>query len=494
MELFCINQFLEGKTIFISGATGYLAKILTEKILRLQPHVKRLYLLIRAPNSNSAKERFNNEVLSNYYMISSKEKLGPDLHGFIEEKVFPVAGDIACDGDSLGINSELKDEMCREIDIIVNSAATTRFDERYRILRAFCKYDTAIRINTLGAVNVVKFSKQCTKLKMLLHVSTACVCSEREGLILEKPLNYGETLNGSSRLDIDVEKKLVEETLKDLQGRNATEKEVTLAMRILGIERLHGWPNTYTFTKAMGGMLLGHLKEDLQLIILRPTIILSTYKEPFPGWIEGYRGVDTFIVGYGKGKQNVAQVCISYVIPADMVVNSVIAAMVTHRVPSSHTAVYHISSSRRNQLKLGDVVQFVVDYFKKNPWIDERGKPIKVKKFHLLDSTASLHKYIAIRYMPILNILKLANLILFQYLQAVSTTLERSINRAIRLAELHKPYALFKGIFDDTNAEILRMATREINADDTFNFDPRTIQWENYLKEIHIPGLVKYIF
>ncbi|XP_060217186.1 fatty acyl-CoA reductase 3-like [Lycium barbarum] len=169
--------------------------------------------------------------------------------------------------------------MCREIDIIVNSAATTRFDERF---------DTAIRINTLGAVNVVKFSKQCTKLKMLLHVSTACVCGEKEGLILEKPLNYGETLNGSSRLDIDVEKKLVEETLKDLQDRNATEKEV-LAMRILGIERarLHGWPNTYTFTKAMGGMLLGHLKEDLQLIILRPTIILSTYKEPFPGWIEG---------------------------------------------------------------------------------------------------------------------------------------------------------------------------------------------------------------
>ncbi|XP_060217187.1 fatty acyl-CoA reductase 3-like [Lycium barbarum] len=457
MELCCINQFLEGKTIFISGATGYLAK---------------------------TKERFNNEVIKTDLFRVLREKLGPHLHGFIEEKVFPVAGDIACDGDSLGINSELKDEMCREIDIIVNSAATTRFDERY---------DTAIRINTLGAVNVVKFSKQCTKLKMLLHVSTACVCSKREGLILEKPLNYGETLNGSSHLDIDVEKKLVEETLKDLQGRNATEKEVTLAMRILGIERarLHRWPNTYTFTKAMGETLLGHLKEDLQLIILRPTIILSTYKEPFPGWIEGSRTVDTFIVGYGKGKQNVAQVCISYVIPADMVVNSVIEAKITHRVPSSHTAIYHISSSRRNQLKLGDVVQFVVDYFKKNPWIDERGKPVKVKKFHLLDSMASLHKYIATRYMPILKILKLANLILFQYLQTVCTTVERSINHAI---QLHKPYALFKGIFDGANAEMLRMATREINADDTFNFDPRTIQWENYLKEIHIPGLVKYIF
>ncbi|KAK6805335.1 hypothetical protein RDI58_003120 [Solanum bulbocastanum] len=61
MESCCIEQFLEGKTIFITGVTGYLAKILTEKILRVQPNVKKIYLLIRAPDSNSAKQRFNNE-------------------------------------------------------------------------------------------------------------------------------------------------------------------------------------------------------------------------------------------------------------------------------------------------------------------------------------------------------------------------------------------------------------------------------------------------
>ncbi|KAL3350134.1 hypothetical protein AABB24_022910 [Solanum stoloniferum] len=219
MESCCIEQFLEGKTIFITGATGYLAKILTEKILRVQPNVKKIYLLIRAPDSNSAKQRFNNEVIKTNLFGVLREKLGANLHGFIEDnKVFPVAGDIGC--DSLGINSELKDEMCREIDIIVNSAATTRFDERY---------DTAIRTNVLGAMHILNFSKQCSKLMMLLHVSTAYVCGEKEGLILEKLLNYGETPNGSSHLDIDVEQNLVEEALKELQDRNATEKEVRLA-------------------------------------------------------------------------------------------------------------------------------------------------------------------------------------------------------------------------------------------------------------------------
>ncbi|XP_059310769.1 probable fatty acyl-CoA reductase 4 [Lycium ferocissimum] len=273
-----------------------------------------------------------------------KEKLGPNLHGLIQDKVFPVAGDIAC--DSLGINFELKDDMCSEIDIIVNSAATTRFDERY---------DTAIRINALGAMNIIKFSKQCLKLKMLLHVSTAYVCGEKKGLILEKPLNYGQTLNGSSRLEIEVEQKLVEEALKDLQDRNATEKEVTLAMRVLGIDRT----------------------------------------------------MDTFIVGYGKGNLNVGMA---------------------------------------DRESMTDVI------------------------------------------------LKWENLILCQHLQDLHTDLERRINHAIRLAELYRSYLFFKGVFDDTNAEMLRMATRKSNADDTFNFDPTTIQWEKYFKEIHIPGVVKYLF
>ncbi|KAF3641256.1 putative alcohol-forming fatty acyl-CoA reductase-like [Capsicum annuum] len=145
----------------------------------------------------------------------------------------------------------MKDEMLKEIDIVRHSAATTRFDERYHI---------AMNINVLGAANVLKFAKRCANVKILVHVST----------------------------DIDVERKVIEDKLKDLEAQNLSSKEVTMAMRDLGIQRatLHGWPNTYSFTKAMGEMMLGHLKENLQLVIIHPTIITSTYKEPFPGWIE----------------------------------------------------------------------------------------------------------------------------------------------------------------------------------------------------------------
>jgi len=52
---------------------------------------------------------------------------------------------------------------------------------------------------------------------------------------------------------------------------------------------LHGWPNTYVFTKAMGEKLLVHHKDKVPLIIIRPTMVTSTSKDPFPGWIEGQR-------------------------------------------------------------------------------------------------------------------------------------------------------------------------------------------------------------
>lgn len=53
--------------------------------------------------------------------------------------------------------------------------------------------------------------------------------------------------------------------------------------------KTYGWPNTYVFTKAMGEMLLGYLKDNVNVVILRPAIVTSTYKEPFPGWVEGVR-------------------------------------------------------------------------------------------------------------------------------------------------------------------------------------------------------------
>jgi len=60
-----------------------------------------------------------------------RQNLGDEkLNTLLYEKVVSVPGDIAT--DQLGINdSHLRERMQKEIDIVVNVAATTNFDERY---------------------------------------------------------------------------------------------------------------------------------------------------------------------------------------------------------------------------------------------------------------------------------------------------------------------------------------------------------------------------
>ncbi|CAI0398254.1 unnamed protein product [Linum tenue] len=296
MEFGSVVQFLENRAVLIIGATGFLAKIFVEKVLREQPNVKRMYLLLRAADAKAASQRFHNEIVGQELFRVVKEKYGENLGTTIAEKIVLVPGDISVD-EGLGVSSsELKQQMWDEVDVIVNLAATTNFDERY---------DVAMGLNTMGAKHVISFAKNCPNLRVLVHVSTAYVAGERSGLILESPHRMGETLNGVTGLDIQEERKLIALKLNELRAEGASRDAIKRAMVDLGLNRAkeYGWPNTYVFTKAMGEMLVGEMKgENMSVVILRPTIVSSTFKQPFPGWIEGIRTLDSLAVGYGKGR------------------------------------------------------------------------------------------------------------------------------------------------------------------------------------------------
>lgn len=69
-------------------------------------------------------------------------------------------------------------------------------------------------------------------------ILSAYVAGEREGLILETAHKMGEALNGVSGLDIDAEKKLIDDTLKSLKAdHNCSDDFIKSQMKDLGIQR-----------------------------------------------------------------------------------------------------------------------------------------------------------------------------------------------------------------------------------------------------------------
>ncbi|KAK4440625.1 Fatty acyl-CoA reductase 3 [Sesamum alatum] len=488
-----VCSFLQNKSILLTGATGFLAKVLIEKILRVQPKVKKLYLLMRAADSLSALHRFNTEVIGKELFKVLKEKNGANLNSLIQEKVSLLAGDIT--RHNLGLESSTLEELFGQVDLIINLAASTDFDERY---------DVALGINTIGPANVLNFAKKCSKLRVFLHVSTAYVCGEKEGVVLETPFNMGDTLNGTSGLNIDMEKVLVEEILEELRTTNASKEHITSTMRDLGIQRArkYGWPNTYSFTKAMGEMLLGHLKDDktpLSLVIIRPTIITSTFKEPFPGWLEGVRNIDSFIVGYGKGKMTCFPgdpQSIVDLIPADMVVNAMIVAMAAH-ANEPIEMIYHVGSSVSNPVSYRRLQNYGLHYFSERPWINKDGKAVIVRKGTELGTVATVRRYMELHYLIPLKILNVVNIVSCQYFRGTYVEVARKVKFLMRLVQLFSPYVFFKGVFDDTNTERLRRAARDGSngvENEMLDFDPKSIDWDDYFMYTHIAGVVKYAF
>ncbi|KAJ0986727.1 hypothetical protein J5N97_005083 [Dioscorea zingiberensis] len=351
---------------------------------------------------------------------------GGSFDSYFWSKVYPLAGDVTL--EHLGINDDhLKETLWGEVDVIVNSAANTSFNQRY---------DVALGINTLGANNVLAFGRRCKRLKMLLHVSTAYVTKEKRGTILENPVRLDDT-------NIETEVALIEKSLFELKDDNASQKNINFFMRDLGMKRANkfGWPNVYSFTKAMGEVILESMKDDIPLVILRPTIIISTYKEPFPElW--------TNSVSYGIGQLPffpATQHAILDLIPADMVVNAMLATMGTHS-DQNGMFIYHVGSSNSNTLKLGSVSESFYEYFSMNPCTTKQAKPIRVSRTFLIPSMAMFYMYMVIIHkLPLQVLWLLAKLFCSRSMERHCESLNDRHKCALILAKAYQPYTFMQG-------------------------------------------------
>ena len=57
-----VADYYAGKNVLITGGTGFMGKVLVEKLLRSCPRVKALYLLVRPKASQSVEQRLGDMV------------------------------------------------------------------------------------------------------------------------------------------------------------------------------------------------------------------------------------------------------------------------------------------------------------------------------------------------------------------------------------------------------------------------------------------------
>ncbi|MBK9127919.1 MAG: SDR family oxidoreductase [Phycisphaerales bacterium] len=139
-----------GSNVFTTGATGLIGGELVRTLIT-QP-IGKVWALVR-PTDDSPAERLSQRL----------RRSGPSAAVPAQRFPVAVAGDVT--QERLGMSPEDYEDVRRNVDIIIHSAAETSF------LRASACRST----NIAGAKNLIEFTRQCTRRPLLVCLSTAFV-------------------------------------------------------------------------------------------------------------------------------------------------------------------------------------------------------------------------------------------------------------------------------------------------------------------------------
>jgi fatty acyl-CoA reductase len=505
-----IAEALKGKTILVSGSTGFLGKSIVEKCLRSIPDVGRINLAIRSSARRPASERLEREVLSSPAFKRLREERGEaGFAKLVKEKLAVVEIDLGRDG--LGLNDAGREQL-RACEIVIHSAAAVEFDN---------PADLSAQTNLLGAARMVEALKATGARPHLVHVSTAYVGGMLRGLVREEAphdpgLNWRHEAEVLSKLRGPVEEESRRPEILNRLGRQArsrmgpagtpavaraTERlrDRWVKDRLIERGRVHanamGFADIYSFTKAMAEHAVVELHGDIPLSIVRPSIIESALEEPFPGWLEGFRMAEPLILAFGRGilrDFSGLPDSVLDIIPADFVVNTVLA--VAANPPADSTPrVYHAASGSRNPLRFRGMADSAARYFGKHPLRDRYGQAIGTPTW-----TYPTREELATRARTALRFVEAAQWVVERLplgasiadvsddLNAERERLERGVN----LIQLYGVYTEVDCIFDTRNLmsiwEKVPAAERAI-----FPFDAALYDWEHYFQDVHFPTVVR---
>lgn len=142
-----IAEILKNRTLLITGGTGFVGKVLIEKILRVLD-VKKIFVLVRPKKGKSTAER-RAVLFADPLFDLAKKTRGDDV---VKRVVF-ISGDIAAPG--LALSESDRKLLTEETEFIYHCAATIRFDEDLK---------PAVLLNVRGTKLMLELANECKKL------------------------------------------------------------------------------------------------------------------------------------------------------------------------------------------------------------------------------------------------------------------------------------------------------------------------------------------
>jgi len=513
-----VREALRGKNILLIGVTGFIGKVWMIHLLSDLPEMGKLYLLIRRQGPNSALRRFEKIVEESPVFDAFHERYGDDLPRYLSRRIEVIEGDVSQPG--LGLDEETRSRLARSLDVIVNSAGLVDFNPDLR---------DAVATNVEGVVNLMDFIRQSDHAG-LMHISTCFVVGSRDGRIGEQ-LEPDYTPARVANFNAEAEWQRLGELIRQIEARSATE-EVSKELRRLvmkkgsGGENLSGtalenqirkqrirwlrkhltragtrraqrlgWPNTYTFTKSLAESLIQRLGGGLPIVVVRPSIVESSTRQPFEGWNEGINTSAplSYLLGtYFRQLPTNERKCLD-VIPVDLVCRgmTLIVAALSRRC---HEKLYQLATSADNPCDMRRSIELTClghrKYYRAkgglDRWLRLRFDTIPVSKSRYKKLSAPVQK-------TIIQALKKTT----APLPMIRTPLERaerSLIRVEKLIELYEPFILLnEHVFEAGNVLLLSDALPPEERD-RFGYDAASIDWWEYWINIHIPAQRKWSY
>ncbi|MCA9535316.1 MAG: SDR family oxidoreductase [Myxococcales bacterium] len=330
MSAFPVRDTFAGKHVVVTGVTGFVGKVWLAMLLDYVPEVRRVTVLGRGKKGQDAAQRFEQIYRSSPVFRPLRERLGQELYDLMDQKVEVL--DAKLSEPLCGLEPWQARELMADVDVVVHFAGLTDFEPDPQL---------AIDANIHGARHVADLAALSPSGRYV-HCSTCFVAGMRSGHAPET-LTRGLSPNGT-RFDPEQEVATLEAALRALPS-----KADRLALGMERAKRL-GWPNVYTFTKALSEHLLEG-REDIQTTTVRPAIVECAERYPFAGWNEGINtsGPLVWLMGTVFRRLPVRHSVGFDIIPVDMVCRGTFLAAAA-ALRDESLPIYQLGTGGRNRL------------------------------------------------------------------------------------------------------------------------------------------------